>query len=309
MPQEDPKPVRVVGLGQACVDYLGRLPFFPPEDGKVELHELHTSCGGPASTSLVALARLGVASAFLGAVGDDAFGRRIVANLADVGVDTRGLRIRTGCTSQFAFIAVTGQEARRTVFWHRGSAPHLDVAEVDLGLFPAAEILHLDGLMIAASIAAARQARARGMRVVLDAGTLREGSRELLRHVDVLIASETFAAPLLGPEAPVREALEVLHALGPPEVVITLGPEGSIGLGEQGIHRQAAFTVPVKDTTGAGDVYHGGYLYGLLQNWNMPRCMRFASAVAALKCTRMGAQAGAPDLAAVESLLKNQPPS
>jgi len=219
-------------------------------------------------------------------------------------VDTPRLKIKPGHTSQFAFIAITKETGKRTIFWYQGSIPHLRSSDVNIRCFPKARVLHLDGLMLEASIEAARQAKSIGMTVVMDGGTMREGAKELLRLVDILIASETFASPLVGLNAPPKTTLNALRELGPAKVVITLGSEGSIGLNEGEIIRQEAFPVEAVDTTGAGDVYHGGYIYGLLQGWNMARCMRFASATAALKCTKIGAQSGIPRLEAIHEIMK-----
>ncbi|MBW2029330.1 MAG: sugar kinase [Deltaproteobacteria bacterium] len=284
----------VVGLGQACVDYLGRIPRYPIEDAKVELIDLRKECGGPASTALVTLARLGVKASFLGSISDDPFGIDILNALRKEGVDTSFLRVRPGHTSQFAFIAITSDSGNRTVFWHRGTVSHLGPEEIDLSPFPAARILHLDGLMVNASVEAASQAKERGMRVVMDAGTFREGTGDLLPLVDVLIASEHFAEPLTGGPGSSEKDLELLRERGPAEVIITMGVRGSLGLGPGGLHYQKAFPVVPVDTTGAGDVYHGGYIYGLLQGWDMPTCMRFASAIAAMNCRKIGARQGIP---------------
>lgn len=286
--------IEVLGLGQACLDYLGRLLRVPEEDEKIELMDIHMQCGGPASTALVTLSRLGVRTAFLGSISNDPFGIEILTGLREEGVDSTYLKITPGYTSQFAFIAITRKSGKRTIFWHRGSVPHLEASDVDLGPFSEVKILHLDGLMIEASIEAARQARGRGIKVVLDAGTMRKGSRELASLVDVLIASERFAEPLVGDAAPPEKALEALHHLGPEEVVITMGARGSIGLDNASVIFQKAFAVDAVDTTGAGDVYHGAYIYGLLQGWHMAECMRFASAASALKCREIGARRGIP---------------
>lgn len=284
----------VVGLGQACVDYLGRIPRYPVEDAKAELIDLRKECGGPASTALVTLARLGVKVYFLGSISDDPFGIDILNTLRKEGVDTSFLRVRPGHTSQFAFIAITRGSGNRTVFWHRGTVPHLSPEEIDLSQFPGARILHLDGLMVAASIEAASQAKERGMRVVMDAGTFRKGTGDLLPLVDILIASEHFAQPLTGGPGSPEKDLKLLSRTGPAEVIITMGAKGSLGLGPGGLHYQKAFLVAPVDTTGAGDVYHGGYIYGLLQGWDMPTCMRFASAIAAMNCRKIGARQGIP---------------
>lgn len=298
-----PENARVIGLGQACVDILGRVPLFPREDGKVELVELHRQCGGPASTALVALSRLGVPCSFLGSVSDDPLGDEIVGALKAEGVDASLLRVTPGYSSQFAFIAVSRKSGDRTVFWHRGSVPHLTKNQVDLSPFAQAEIVHLDGLMIEASLEAVAQARSRKLTVVLDAGTMREGSLELASRVDILIASARFADPLAGAGAEPEKAFDALCALGPKTVVMTLGRRGSIGWDGDARVWQQAFPVEAVDTTGAGDVYHGGYIYGVLQNWPLKESMRFASAVAALKCREMGARRGIPGLDEVKAFM------
>jgi len=298
------KRIQVVGLGQACVDYVGRVPGYPAEDSKTELEGVFTSCGGPAATALVTLARSGISTSFLGSISDDPFGVQIVDTLKKEEVDTSCLKITPGRASQFAFIAVTKGEGHRTIFWSRSSAPELTPEEVSLDRFPDARILHLDGLMVDAGKEAARQANQQQMTVVMDAGTLREGSLDLVKRVDVLIASEPFAEALVGPEAPLQKALEELRAMGPREVVITLGARGSIGLNEAGMVRQAAFPVVSIDTTGAGDVYHGAYVFGLLEGWTMARCMAFASAAAALKCRNGGGWQGIPDIRAIQEFMK-----
>jgi len=302
------KDIEVVGLGQACVDYLGRVPSYPSEDGKMELLDLQSQCGGPASTALVTLSRLGIKTSFLGSVSDDPIGVEILKGLRADQVDYSFLKITPDHTSQFAFIAVTRESGNRTIFWHRGSAPALKKEEVDLSPFTVAKVLHLDGLMIEASIEAARQARARDLKVVLDAGTMREGSLELVSQIDVLIASSRFAVPLVGEDSPAEKALEALSRFGPREIVITLGSKGSLGWNRGEIVAQRAFPVDVVDTTGAGDVYHGAYIYGLLKDWDMKACMRFASATSALKCRATGARAGIPSLDEVTRFLEAHPP-
>ncbi|MFC1869133.1 carbohydrate kinase family protein [Thermodesulfobacteriota bacterium] len=298
--------IQVIGLGQACLDCLGEIPFYPQEDGKVELREMHIQCGGPASTALVTLSRLGITTSFIGSISDDYPGREILRGLQEDMVDTTFLKITPGYTSQFAFIAVTESTGNRNVFWHRGSAPFLEPFDVDLSRFQNARILHLDGLMIGASIEAAEQAREMGLKIVCDAGTMREGFLELISIVDVLIASEGFAKPLVNSaDTSPERALDELSRICSGDVVITLGSRGSIGYFKQNVIFQEAFPVMAVDTTGAGDVYHGAYIYGLLQGWSMPECMRFASATSAIKCKEMGARKGIPGLDEIIKFMDN----
>ena len=295
--------IQVIGLGQACVDYLGRVSSYPVEDDKVELLDFHIQCGGPASTAMVTLARLGIKTSFLGSISDDHFGNIILKGLIDEHVDSSLLKITPGYSSQFAFISITETNGNRTIFWHKGNVPHLKGHDVDLSPFPNVRILHLDGLMIEASIEAAKQAKDKGIIVVMDAGTIRDGSMELVSLVDVLIASERFAAPLLGSDISPEGRLKVIRQLCPGDIVITLGAKGSIGLNNGQIIHQCAFPVRAVDTTGAGDVYHGAYIYGILEGWDMSQCMRFASAASAIKCREIGARKGIPKFDEINKLL------
>ena len=295
--------IQVVGLGQACLDYLGRLDVYPAEDDKRELIDLHIQCGGPASTALVTLSRLGIKTSFLGSISDDPFGIEIVKGLKEDKVDSTFLKVYPGHTSQFAFIAVTKESGNRTIFWHRGTVPHLKKEDVDLTPFTNAEILHIDGLMIEGSIEAVKQAKKMGIKVVMDAGTMRDGSLDLVSMVDVLIASERFADPLMGDKASPEIALKKLHELGPETVILTLGSKGSIGMSEGEINLQRIFPINAVDTTGAGDVYHGAYIYGMLQSWDMKECMRFASAASAIKCGKIGARKGIAGLQEVREFM------
>lgn len=297
--------IEVVGLGQACVDYLGQIPTYPREDSKIELMGLQTQCGGPASTALVTLSRLGIRTSFLGSISDDPFGIEIRKGLKEENVDATFLNITPGYTSQFAFIAITRDKGARTIFWNRGSVPHLKSDDVDLSPFANASVFHTDGLMLEASTQAAKQAKDMGMTIVMDAGTLRQGCRELVSLVDVLIASQGFGAALAGVGEPPEKALKTLTQWGPKDVIITLGAKGSVGLRDGNITSQNAFPVDVLDTTGAGDVYHGAYIFGLLQGWNMPECMQFASATSALKCTKIGGRKGIPTLGQVKAFINN----
>jgi len=146
-------------------------------------------------------------------------------------------------------------------------------------------------------------AEAMGMKVVLDAGTMREGSRELVSLVDVLIASKGFAEPLVGPDASPESSLVALRQLCPGDVIITLGSKGSIGCDNGEVMFQKAISVKAVDTTGAGDVYHGAYIYGILQGWGMNECMRFAPVTSGLKCREIGAQEGIPGLDEIKNFL------
>jgi ribokinase len=296
-------PFAVVGLGQCAYDILGRIGAYPAVDAKAELSEILFQGGGPAATALVTLARLGIATAFFGRVGDDAFGARIRSGLLAEGVDCGYLLTDEGRTSQFAFIAVEEGSGRRNIFWNRGSARPLSPSEIDPASIRNARILHLDGLQHEVSLAAARIARESGVTTVLDGGTLRDATAELLPLIDHLVVSEKFALQTTGGEGPSR-ALDKLLSHGARAVTVTLGERGSHTRSREGEEfHQPAFPMDAVDTTGCGDVFHGGYIYSLLQGWELRRCVRFAAACAALKTRALGGRTAIPTLAEVEAFL------
>lgn len=254
------------------------------------------------ATALVTLARLGVTTRVAGRIGDDDFGRRIRRGLEGEGVDCRWLATDQGGTSQFAFIAVDAA-ARRTIFWNRGSARPLAAFELPADLLVDACLLHLDGLQREAALAAAHRARAAGIPTVLDGGTWRDGTAELLPFIDHLVVSERFARHL-APVGPPQAALPTLLGWGARAATVTCGALGSWSAApDQPAFHQPAFPVAAVDTTGCGDVFHGGYLFGLLQGWGLPEIVRFAAACAALKARALGGRSAIPGRAEVEALL------
>jgi len=131
--------------------------------------------------------------------------------------------------------------------------------------------------------------------VMLDAEKVKAGTAELLKWVDILIADRTFPKSMLGCDD-VRESLETLRKLGPSFVCVTLGKEGSLALYEGEIFKTPAFWVECKDTTGAGDVFHGAFIYGMLRNWEVEEILRFSHGAASLKCRFLGGRSGIPSL-------------
>ncbi len=283
-------PFEVVGVGHAAVDYLGVVPRYPGVDTKVELSRFSMQGGGPVATALVTLATLGVRTTFIGKISDDDFGAFIRQGLLRAGVDISGLVIEPGQISPISFIAVEQGTGRRTIFYTRGDVGSLKPEELGLELLEGARVLHVDGLQMEAQVAAAKRAREAGVQVVYDAGSPRDGMEELIGLTDVLIASERLAAEVGG--GALAESLKALRAMGPATVVITIGEDGSVGMEQEKTHILPAVPVEVVDTTGAGDVYHGAFIYGMLQGWDLRARMSFANAAAGLKCRSLGGRAG-----------------
>lgn len=295
----------VVGLGQCSWDLLGVVPHYPQVDRKAELQATLQQGGGPVATALVTLARLGVRTAFLGSVGDDAYGSLIRGELQAENVDCRHLRVAAGGTSQAAFIIVEASSGHRNIFWHRGERPAYHPQQEEFSAIAAARVLLLDGLELDAAVDAAAWARENGVATVLDGGTFREGTERLLPFIDHLVVSERFADHF-APKDPER-ACRALSAWGAKCVVATCGSSGSLFCASgENPGAQAAFPVDAVDTTGCGDVFHGAYIYGLLQKWPLPRRVRFASACAAMKARQLGGRSGIPGLSEVNAFLAGQ---
>ena len=290
--------MHVTGLGQCSLDYLSLLDGYPPVDSKKEVLEWHEQGGGPVATALVALSRLGVACSFCGVTGDDDPGEKIRRSLSEEGIDIKGLVTRQESFSQLAFIAVEKATAKRTIFWRRPTGKPLQQEELGSDFLGSSDFLLLDGLMIEASLAAAERAKELKIPVMLDAGSVRSGMVDLAGLCDYLVASEVFAKGL-GWELKPEFLLEEAGKLGLKALTITQGEEGSITVSGDRIIRMPAFRVEAIDTTGAGDVFHAGYIFGLLKGWDLEEVVRFASAFAALKCRKIGGRAGIPSLGEV----------
>ena len=285
----------VYGLGQCSLDYIGKIEKYPPADSKCEFTGLVVQGGGPVATALSALSRWGIRCAFAGVIGDDAFGKQIRASLEAEGIDIRGLLVRKGLESQFAFIAAEPGLGRRTIFWQRPTGPPLSPEELDFDLIRRARVFHTDGLFPEASLAAAKAAREAGVPVIGDAGSLREGMLDLARLSDCFIASSAFARSLLGKDDPVAACWE-MAGLGPGLVGVTLGKEGYVALDQGRLIRRPAYPVAAVDTTGCGDVFHAGFMYGLIKGWTMDRSLDWGAWAASRVSLKLGGRAGIPPL-------------
>lgn len=287
------KSPQVFGLGQCCLDYIGKIHAYPPADTKGELSDLVIQGGGPVATALVALSRWGLSCTFAGVLGDDPFGERIKESLDEEGIDTNGIVVRKGFDSQFAFIVAEPGVGRRTIFWRRPTGPPLKPEEVNYRQLQGSQVLHTDGLFIDAALAASRAASKARVQVVVDAGTLRDGMLDLARLSDFFIASETFAAALTGDPV---EACRKLAELGPRVVGVTLGSKGYVALAEGRLWQKPAYPVEAVDTTGCGDVFHAGFIYGLIRGWSFEKCFDLAAWSAARVSRKIGGRSGIPTL-------------
>ncbi len=286
----------IVGLGLCTHDYLAVVPHMPAFETGVKMLQSDEQGGGPASTGVAAASRLGAQCAFLARVGDDTSGRFIVNALQQDGVDTSRMLTEPNARSHVSLVMVEACTGSRAFITNDASVTPLQPRDLDEEVIARARILHLDDSQPQASLAAARIAKKHGVLVLLDSNAVREHTVELLQYVDVFIPARFFYPDFTDCSDP-EDALDVIAGCGPSEIVITLGEEGCVGVDAEGKFSLPAFSVnPVVDTTGCGDVFHGAYAYAKLQNWKARSCAQFASAVAALKCRKLGGRRGIPTI-------------
>ena len=181
----------------------------------------------------------------------------------------------------------------------------MDAGQVDPKFISSLKLLHLDGHNTEAAIRTAETAKANGVIVSLDAGSILPGIDVLVGLSDICIASEFFAREYTG-EANIEKAVEKLFMTGKRIAAVTMGEKGVVALTPDGLIKKDAFKVPVVDTTGAGDVFHGALAYAYIQGWDVDKCLDFAGATAAIKCTRLGGRTGIPERDEVINFLKKK---
>ncbi|HWC78171.1 MAG TPA: PfkB family carbohydrate kinase [Blastocatellia bacterium] len=297
------QPFDAVALGLNAVDHLIVVPHYPQFNTKVQFKSHMLAPGGQCATAMVALARLGLLTSYIGKVGDDEIGRLQLESLGREGVDTSGMMVVEGAESQIAFIIVDQQSGERTVIWDHDDRLTIEESEVNRDAVTAGRVLLLDGHNVEASIVAAAYARDAGIPTVLDIDNIYPGAAGLLPVIDFLISSSTFPKRMIG-EGDLKTALKTLSEQnGCSMVAATLGAEGVLAYtGGEYVH-SPAFSVNCVDTTGAGDAFHAGFMYGLLADFSVEETLRFANAVAALKCRMVGARTALPTLYEVNDLL------
>lgn len=292
----------IIGIGCSSVDYIGIAPEYPPLDLKIEMEGLTIQGGGPAATAMVTAARLGASVSLVSAVGDDQLGRIILDELAYERVDTGHIITRPGASSHFSFIVVDKPTGKRNVFWTRAGLAHIAPDELDREHILSAKLLHVDNIETYAALQASRWANDAGIPVLMDAGSLRPGVSDILPHVDYLIASHRFAQQYLEEPDPMAAA-ETMRKGRTSVSIVTCGDQGSYCASDEGSFHTPAFEVDAVDTTGAGDVFHGAFSFGIVQGWDLRTIIRFASAAAAIKCTQLGGRPGIPTIEQVREFL------
>ena len=296
------KRVDLVGVGLNATDTLIALDAFPVVGSKVEYRNATVLPGGQVATTVVACQRWGLETRYVGKLGDDAAAALHAQAFSQAGVETQITTVTGGNSSQ-SLILVDGQ-GERTVLCRRDERLVLQPQDLKREWIVNARALHVDGYDTAAATLAARWAREAGVPVVADLDELYNGVEDLLHQIDYLIVSRDFPCRLMD-ECDLEIALRGMQQrYGCRVTAATLGSGGVVAWDGKQMHHAAAYCVSAVDTTGAGDIFHAGFIYGLLQDWPLEKTLDFACAAAALNCKAIGARGGIEPLPAVLQLME-----
>ncbi len=291
----------VVGIGTSCVDLLANIPKLPESNKGTRINDYSWQGGGKVPTAMVALARLGAQCGMIGVVGDCAYGKFCIDDFKDHGIDVSRMVIDKDGETPFSIVLADDYTHGRSIIYYPGTTRGLQLEDLDKDYIQSARYLHLsDATPVTKQ--AALWAREKGIVVVYDADGYHQSIEDMIPLIDVFIASEFYYQAVYKDENYEANCKD-LQKRGPDIVVFTLGERGCVGVQGDRYFVEEGFNVNVMDTTGAGDVYHGAFIFGLLQGWDAKRTARFSNAVSAIKCTRMGGRAGIPTFETVMKYL------
>lgn len=298
-----------VGFGLNAVDHLVVVPAYPAFDTKVRLREHMQAAGGQTASAMAALSRLGMRTAYAGRFGSDAEGRFGLAELVNEGVNTDYAEVVEGARNQVAFIVIDERNGERTIIWDRDERLAYSALDAPVEIASRGRILHLDAHDPPACARLAHAAREAGTLVSADIDNIYAGLPELLPLIDVLISSKEFPHRLTGIADERASLVETKARYGCPVVGMTLGTRGALLYTEGVFLESPAFAVPdgCRDTTGAGDAFHAGFIYGMLRGLEIETSLRFANATASLKCRALGARTSLPKETELTEFLKRNP--
>jgi sulfofructose kinase len=293
--------VAVVGVGLNATDTLIPVAHYPARGSKVEFRSANVLPGGQVATAVVACQQWGLRTRYVGKLGDDGAAAMHRAEFTRLGVEAH-LFTASGCPSQQAFILVD-DAGERTVLWKRDTRLTLRPEELRREWITESRALHVDGHDTAAATVASGWARAAGIPVIADLDEIYPGVEALLKNINYLITSRDIPGRLTE-EPDLRKSLPALRErFGCRLTAATLGEGGVLAWDGTQFKYATAFRVPPVDTTGAGDIFHAGFIYGLLQGWPLQRQLDFACAAAALNCTAVGARGGIQSIDSIEHLI------
>jgi sulfofructose kinase len=294
----------IVGLGASVMDYLQLVDTFPKANTKIRSKGASLQGGGSAMTALVTLAKLGMSTQACSVVGDDTLGKMIVTDLKHHNVGTANIQKQTKSTSSLSSVVITNKT--RTIIGHYDLENKLKINKVKVGFWNNVSLLHLDGHHAHAALAAAKLVKKAGGLISVDGGHASPDIEALLPLADIIIMSETFITEQLKKDTVANQIRKLYRRYQPKVLIITRGDKGVWYWENHKVNKVPAFRVKAKDTTGAGDVFHGAFLYAYLKNYSLVDAITFAQAASALKVQYVGARTGIPSYKSIKDFLKTK---
>jgi sulfofructose kinase len=291
--------VQAVCVGVITIDTIALVEKYPSEDERVVAEEISRAGGGPAAVAAVALSRLGIKSAIVGTIGDDADGKEILSIFAREGVDTSGISV--GITSTAGSVIVASKERSSRAISTRQPVVQAPINDAAKKLISQAQWLHVDhvGIMRLDEMGVSR---GKGPQISFDAGYGVENFDPIV--VDLFVPTDRQMA-LRYPGVDLAVALENDSLKAGNTVVATQGSAGSAGYSpETGLVTAPGFKVEVTSTLGAGDVFHGALVAQIIQGHSLQESMRRANAVAALSCRGLDGQSMIPTTTELDAYLE-----
>jgi len=297
--------VDLVGVGLNATDTLIPLPKFPERGSKVEYKRASILPGGQTASAVIACQTWGLTTRYVGKLGDDDAARLHCREFARTGVDARVIKVPHAASAHSYILVDNGGE--RTVLCQRNDQVLLRPEDLKREWIVNSRALLVEGFETAAALQAANWARTAGISVIADLDEMYDGVEDLAANVDYLVVSRDFPKRMTGERNLELALRKMKNRYGCAVTAATLGQDGVLAWDGERFHLRPAYCVEVIDTTGAGDIFHAGFIYGLLQGWPLPRRLDFACAAAALNCTRTGARGGIGPIEEIEQLMATTP--
>ncbi|MFX1449904.1 MAG: carbohydrate kinase family protein [Promethearchaeota archaeon] len=300
--------IDVTAIGAALVDLVAVVERFPEIDDEVYVPQLQTKCGGSAANFSVACARLGLKSAFIGKLGSDAFGDRLIQDFKNENVNTDGIVFTDKIGTGICYAAVSGAE--RKLYAFSGAANILQPKEIRKEIITSSRLIHLASLKnIEPLEKAAEIAKELQIQVSLNPGALiaDQGLKKIQRLIsltDIYISPQDELIKLMEVDS-LQDALKTLFNIGPKIAAITLGSKGSLIADKKKEYKIPPYDVKPLDTTGAGDAFSAGFITGILNNQKLEICGKMGNAVAAIKIQHIGAREGLPTKDRLDKFLQS----
>lgn len=303
--------IDVFGLAYPCVDFLIQLREFPDRDGSSPIDNYSLQGGGKVATALVTLASLGKEVSVIGKTGDDSLGRFIRDDFIRHDVDIDYFHMVSGISSPFSVVLSDLQTHSRSILWEKGEQVSLEDIIPEFQKLKQARYLHMADANVQTIELAKKAQDVDNLNIFYDGDYWDEKTIQILPYVDILVTSENFAREYNKQNHSPLDFSKIckdLYTEGPDITVITLGKEGAIAYDGSKHYSHSAFDIDTVDTTGAGDVYHGAFIFGLLEQMKLPKIMEFSAAVAALQTKALGGRAAIPSLEDTKRFMESSQP-